>query len=115
MGEYSIGDKAMKERFFGIYQTADLVPTFGINPFDSKEWIETSVPTQIKTTRDFTGKHIPESYFFPIISVIDSVIREKGVCKVIDIGGVRGKFSKYIWMPWECGTGVSCDRAERKL
>lgn len=44
INEYQIGEKALKERFFGVYQTADMVPTFGKNPFDTKEWVETSIP-----------------------------------------------------------------------
>lgn len=42
--EYYIGCTASRDRFSGIYKTADAVPTFGINPFDTKEWVETNRP-----------------------------------------------------------------------
>ena len=82
MGEYSIGDKAMKERFFGIYQTADLVPTFGINPFDSKEWIETSVPTQIKQHAILQANICQNLIFFQLYRLLTVSLGKKGYVRL---------------------------------
>ncbi|MDE6603099.1 MAG: hypothetical protein K2K90_13260 [Lachnospiraceae bacterium] len=89
--DYKLGDKAEFERFFGVYETFDLVPTLGVNPFDTKEWVETNQPRILQLKRASEEKGIPESYFFPVIAVAESKIREKGNVKIVDIGGGYGE------------------------
>lgn len=89
--EYAVGCIASEERFFGVYETADLVPTLGVNPFDAQEWTETNKPRMIQMREKIEEKGMPAAYFYPIIAVIKSRIREKGFVKIVDIGGGQGE------------------------
>lgn len=90
--QYEIGCTASLERFSGIYRTADEVPTFGINPFDTEQWIETNKPW-ITELRDTIGQdwRKPDDYFYPLIPIIRSKIVEKRNLSIVDIGGGVGE------------------------
>ncbi len=91
MSEYKIGDTARIERYFGVYATADSVPTFGFDPFDTQQWIITNEAYMQSMKLGMKQPGIPDIHFFPLIPLIMSKIQEKGYLRIVDIGGGNGE------------------------
>lgn len=90
--QYYIGCVAALERFSGIYKTADAVPTFGINPFETEEWVESNKQWLMELKKNICGDwRKPDDYFYPLIPIIRSKIAEKKIVNVVDIGGGCGE------------------------
>jgi len=89
--EYYIGCIASVERFSGIYTDVREVPTFGINPFDTQEWIDTNRANMLYMKKTIKQIQIPEHYFFTVIPVIKSKLLENGHVNIIDFGGGNGE------------------------
>jgi len=89
---YCIGCTISQARFSGIYKASAEVPTFGVNPFETKEWAETN-RTWMMELKQIIGEvwRKPDDYFYPLIPVVRSKIVEKKIVNIVDIGGGCGE------------------------
>lgn len=94
--DYSIGDVIGRQRCFGVYQTADDVPTFGVDVYDNKEYCKyyddfviPDVEQRMRKT-GFTAAAY-DSYLLSLLALVRSEIREKGNVNIVDFGGGQGE------------------------
>lgn len=103
MNEYEIGQVIGRGRFYGVYQSPEEVPTFGINICDQKEYCEYyseyEVPSFQSKIKNFPLKKLMMwgcPYFFTVLPIIRSIIATKKKVKIVDIGGGQGENYLFI-------------------
>lgn len=102
MDEYYLGQEIGRGRYYGIYESMEKVPTFGINVFDNKEYCEYYKDSQVPLFQEAIKKRPLKglmrgfSYYFTILPIIQSIIAEKGKVNIVDFGGGQGE--NYIFL-----------------
>ncbi|MBR2005024.1 MAG: hypothetical protein IJ991_12695, partial [Thermoguttaceae bacterium] len=93
----NLGEYLAPPFFDSISENYEDVMIKHANPFDSKLWIDTIIDNRKKQSFRFFAKElIPfrkntiSVHLLPLLPIINSIIREKGICSITDLGGVIG-------------------------
>ena len=92
-----VGDKIYPPYWDSIQENIDDVVIESSNPFDSDLWIDTVKDHQrninfkrfVKNIVPFKKNNISE-HLLLMIPLIDAIVREKKICRIVDFGGGMG-------------------------